>query len=126
MTFRHMKQVMEELVEMQRVGIKVPPRAIAMSMDPNTMDEYSSMGISECADLLIARALVDEPVGSIPPNVEPLYDRVMEVLDLADEFQFGLNAAEYVRLMELVGAACEKRAHDCIFREIGFLETEGP
>lgn len=57
MTF--MQNVEQELLEMKKLGIKVPAKAIKMAQDPEAMQEYGddAMSVSDCADLLISLAL---------------------------------------------------------------------
>ena len=50
--------VIQELHEMTRVGLRVPKNAILLAQNTITMAEYehSAMSASECCDLLIALA----------------------------------------------------------------------
>ena len=54
--FKFSEQVRLELVEMKRLGMQVPPKAFTQCDDAESMLEYENMGVSECADLLIALA----------------------------------------------------------------------
>lgn len=46
------EQVLSELTEMKKVGIKVPAKLIKTALDID-LEEYKDMSISEIADLLI-------------------------------------------------------------------------
>lgn len=45
--------VVNELNEMKKIGIKVPKKVITMAKDLTEMAEYDNMSVSECASLLL-------------------------------------------------------------------------
>lgn len=52
------EQVLKELEEMKALGMEVPDKAFALAREDEEMKDYENMKVSECADLLIALALV--------------------------------------------------------------------
>ncbi len=46
--------VKQDLLELKKLGIKVPSRAFEMVEDKEEMKEYDNMKVSECADLIIS------------------------------------------------------------------------
>ena len=45
-----------ELVEMKKIGMRVPAKAIKHAENEKNLEEYDNMKVSECADLIIQLA----------------------------------------------------------------------
>jgi hypothetical protein len=46
------ENVIQELTELKRLGVKVSARALAKAADKEHLAEYENMSVTECADLL--------------------------------------------------------------------------
>lgn len=46
-------------------------------------------------------------------NASKIYDLVMDAMQIAEEVYGGLEAEEYIKLMEQIGEECYNRANVC-------------
>jgi len=61
--------LMRELLEMRKLGMRVPDKALTLAATPSVVREHASARVSEAADLLINLADISSPAESSPLSV---------------------------------------------------------